>query len=140
MLTLVLWHSLYVWKSSQKIHGVSQEKYHTWRIIWISWKIAEQLMKRMDEENGWNPLFIVPTGSNGSQRVPTGPNGLQQVWGGGGGKVNDPSCWGGGGQYKMDKSIIFINCEHNLCDISLVKHSEFLWTFPEIEWISQNKY
>ena len=49
MLTLVLWHSLYVWKSSQKIHGVSQEKYHTWRIIWISWKIAEQLMKRMDE-------------------------------------------------------------------------------------------
>ena len=33
---------------------------------------------------------------------------------------------GVGGQYKMYKSIIFINCEHNLCDISLVKHSEFL--------------
>ena len=103
---------------------------------WVGWqKMAEQLMKRMDEENGWNPLFIVPTGSNGSQRVPTGPNGFQQVWGGGGGMINDPSCWGGGGQYKMYKSIIFINCEHNLCDISLVKHSEFLWTFPKVEWM-----
>ena len=28
----------------------------------------------------------------------------------------------------------------SLCVGSLVKHSEFLWTFPKIEWISQNKY
>ena len=35
---------------------------------------------------------------------------------------------------------VCVYCEHNLCDISLVKHSEFLWTFPKKEWISQNKY
>jgi len=50
---------LYFWERSQKIHCVSQEKYHkftssqvhkshTWRIIWVSRIIAEQLRKRMD--------------------------------------------------------------------------------------------
>jgi hypothetical protein len=34
---------------------------------------------------------------------------------------------------------VCVYCEHNLCDIFLVKHSEFLWTFPKVEWMSQNK-
>ena len=40
---------------------------------------------------------------------------------------------------KMKRFLNFIKVCHNEF-FSLVKHSEFLWTFPKIEWISQNKY